>query len=180
MGQISKQVKYWIMAITVIIFTPIQSLGCEGNFFFKIDIPDGWYESCIHGEEKIMNLPAFSNEYKSSTPNLRYQVAYAIVMKGDVDIKEYVSLHISKELDTTITESLCYYKNEDFHGYPAISYTFAGVCDGTNNLGKIYIVKANGYSIAFVNMFFPNKSGKRHEIDVWKTLKWYPESKWHF
>lgn len=117
-------------------------------------------------------------DYHNVNPSLRYQNAYVIIMKGDVDGKKYIPIHVSEDLDTTISKNLCYYKEENFHGIPALSYTFGGTTHGVNNVGKIYFVKANGFSIIFVNYFIPNKSGKRQEIDVWKSLRWLPQDKW--
>lgn len=173
-----KYVKNWIMIVIFIISTFIQAWGCDKNVFFQIDIPEGWEESCIHSSEKNTNLPAIAMEYHNVNPSLRYQNAYVIIMKGDVDGKKYIPIHVSEDLDTTISENLCYYKEENFHGLPALSYTFGGTTHGVNNVGKIYFVKANGFSIIFVNYFIPNKSGKRQEIDVWKTLQWLPQDKW--
>ncbi len=173
-----KSIKNWMMVMFFIIFISIHAWGCDKNVFFKIDIPEGWQENCIHSSEKNTHLPAIALEYEKTDPSLRYQYTYAIIMKGDVDGKEYIPIHVSKDLDTTISENLCYYKEEDFHGVPALSYTFGGTTNGVNNVGKIYFVNANGFSIIFVNYFIPNKSGKRHEIDVWKSLKWLPQDKW--
>lgn len=168
-----------ISALIFIATIPINALGCDKNCFFTIEIPEGWHENCMHASEKNTNLPAIALEYEKTDPSLRYQYTYAIIMKGDVDGKEYIPIHVSKDLDTSISENLCYYKEEDFHGIPALSYTFGGTTNGVNNVGKIYFVKANGFSIIFVNYFIPNKSGKRHEIDVWKTLKWLSQDNWN-
>lgn len=176
----TKLIKCIISVIMLIVFTPFKSLGCDKNCFFTLSIPDGWKEKCMHSTEKNTNLPAIALEYEIKNSSLQYQYSYAIIMKGDVDGKMYIPIHVSKDLDTTISENLCYYKNEDFHGIPALSYTFGGTTNGINNVGKIYFVKSNGFSIIFVNYFIPNKSGKRQEIDVWKTLKWLPQDKWHF
>ncbi|MDE7135946.1 MAG: hypothetical protein K2N91_04890 [Muribaculaceae bacterium] len=172
-------VKCLIMAALFVLIGPAQGQGCDKNVFFKIDIPEGWVETCVHpATEKNTNLPAISMEYCNSDESQRYQYSYVIIMKGDVDGKQYIPLHVSKDLDTTITEPLCYYKEENFHGLPALSYTFGGTTHGVNNVGKIYFVKAKGFSIIFVNYFMPNKSGMRHEIDVWKTLQWLPQDQW--
>lgn len=179
-AHISKLPKCWMMAIAFIICLPLHSLGCEKNCFFTLSIPDDWQETCMHSTEKNTNLPAIVLEYENKNPSLRYQYSYVIIMKGDVDGKKYIPLHVSKDLDTTISENLCYYKEENFHGLLALSYTFGGTTQGVNNVGKIYFVRANGFSMIFVNYFIPNKSGKRQEIDVWKSLQWLPQDKWHF
>ena len=166
-----------IMSMIFLVGVSYNSLGCDKNSFFTLSIPEGWQEKCVHSSEKNTNFPAIALEYEKRDVSLRYQYSYAIIMKGDVDGKKYIPIHVSKDLDTTISENLCYYKNEDFHGMPALSYTFGGATNGVNNVGKIYFVKANGFSIIFVNYFIPNKSGKRQEIDVWKTLKWLPSDK---
>lgn len=176
--RISESIKTCTMAVVTFISVSVQAWGCDKNCFFKIDIPDGWEESCIHSTEKNTNLPAISLEYCKRIESLHYQYSYVKIMKGEVDGKKYIPIHISKDLDTTISENLCYYKEEDFHGLPALSYTFGGTTNGVNNVGKIYFVKTNGFSIIFVNFFIPNKSGKRREIDAWKSLKWLPQDKW--
>lgn len=178
-ANISRHLKCWLMAIAFIICLPFHSLGCDRNFFFTLNIPDGWQETCWHSSEKNTKLPATALEYSNKNPSLRYQNSYVIIMEGDVDGKQYIPIHVSKDLDTTISENLCYYKEEEFHGLPALSYTFGGTTKGVNNVGKIYFVKANGYSMIFVTYFIPNKSGKRQEIDIWESLKWLPQSKWH-
>ena len=134
--------------ITELIFIatiPINALGCDKNCFFTIEIPEGWQENCIHASEKNTNLPAILLEYEKTDPSLRYQYTYAIIMKGDVDGKAYIPIHVSKDLDTSISENLCYYKEENFHGIQALSYTFGGTTNGVNHVGKIYFVKANDF-----------------------------------
>lgn len=98
------------MVMMLIACTSFQSLGCDKNCFFTLSIPDGWQDRCIHSNEKNTNLPAIALEYENKNSSSRYQYSYAIIMKGDVDGKKYIHIHVSKDLDTTISENLCYKK----------------------------------------------------------------------
>lgn len=175
--------KLWFFACFVgLIMTLVvgtDAMACSLNFFFKIDIPQDWSEGqCVHGLDKYSNAPLLGNQYLPTDESLRYQWAYVHIIEKEVDLKEYIQRHVDEFEDTSLYENLCYYKEERFHGYKALSYTFGGQSKNVKCVGKIYAFHAHGYTFLFVNKFLPNKSGKRNEIDVWKTLKWYPTDNW--
>lgn len=151
----------------------------SGTFFFTIEIPQNWKEGqCVHGLDKYSSAPLFGNEYFPANESLRYQWAYVHVVEKEVDLKEYIQRHINELEDISLYENLCYYKQDKFHGYSALSYTFGGQWKSVKCVGKIYAFHANGFTFLFVNKFLPNKSGQRNEIDIWKTLKWLPSNNW--
>lgn len=156
-----------------------DTYACEWNFFYIIDLPQNWKESkCVHALDKFSPSPLLGNECMSSDESRRYQVAYSIVIVKEADLKEYIQHHVGELEDVKLYENLCYYKQERFHGYNALSYTFGGQWKSVKCVGKIYAFHAHGFTFLFVNKFLPNKSGQREEVDVWKTLKWQPVENW--
>ena len=157
----------------------INAYACDGNHFFRVSLPQGWEEGqCIHGTDKFSDALGISNEFRPKAENLRYQYTYAIVFNKEVDLKSYIYKHVTEFEKTILFENLCYFKHERFHGYNAISYSFAGKSKNVNCTGKIYAFHANGYTFIFASKFIPNKSGMRNEIDVWEGLKWLPTNDW--
>jgi len=168
------------MVVLAMLMTTIDVFGCVGNHFFKIDIPPKWEEKCKHGKEIHSQAPAFINHFAPSDPSMRYQWGDALVIQKEVDLKEFIKIYISEFEETKLFENLCYYKEEYFHGVKALSYTFGGECDNVRCVGKVYAFHAEGYTFLFISKYLPNKSGKREEIDIWETLKWYPKGNWKF
>ena len=175
----AKILLYISLIVCSFILSSIDTRACVGNLFFTVSLPQNWEEGqCIHGTDKFSDALGLSNEFRPKAENLRYQYAYAIVLNKEVDLKDYIYKHVTEFEKTTPFENLCYFKQENFHGYNAISYTFAGKSKNVNCTGKIYAFHANGYTFIFASKFIPNKSGLRNEVDIWEGLKWLPAKDW--
>lgn len=96
MNYITHFTKAFILLILFVIGIP-NIFACEWNFFYTIDLPQNWKESkCIHALDKFSPSPLLGNEYMSSDESRRYQVAYSIIIEKEVDLKEYIQVHVSE------------------------------------------------------------------------------------
>ncbi len=153
------------------------------NSFYQLIIPADWtIVDDFRGIDKFSGAHSRAQAYANKAENLRYQYTYSYILDKKVDLKEFIQVHVDEFLEAPMYEDMCYLKEEQFHGYDALSYTFVGQnkANGIYCTGKVYAFHAKGYTFLFVNKFVPNKSGKRVELDIWSGLTWLPEDQWHF